>query len=155
MSASLEGKCQCGEVQYRVTGTPVTVFACHCTECQRQSSSAFGMALWVKDADVKLLRGEMRQWIRSMPSGRQMECSFCPNCGTRLFHKVLGQSEVLSIKPGTLNDTTWLKPAAHIWTKSAQAWALKDANGLLYEENPESFSDLISAWMESNHAFHN
>lgn len=82
-----------------------------------------------------------------------MECSFCPNCGTRLFHKVLGQSEVLSIKPGTLNDTTWLKPAAHIWTKSAQPWVLGEVSGLLYEENPESFSDLISAWRESNHAY--
>ena len=29
---------------------------------------------------------------------------FCPTCGTRLFHRVLGQSEILSIKPGTLND---------------------------------------------------
>lgn len=152
MSKPLEGKCQCGEVHYCVTGIPITVFACHCTECQRQSSSAFGMALWVKNAEVKFSRGEVRNWIRDMPSGRSMECSFCPNCGTRLFHKVLGQSEVLSIKPGTLNDTTWLKPAGHIWTRSAQPWVLGELKGLLYDENPENFSDLVSAWMESNHA---
>jgi hypothetical protein len=152
MPQRLDGQCQCGEVQYQVTGTPITVFACHCTECQRQSSSAFGMALWVKNAEVTLLRGEIRHWVRAMPSGRNMKCSFCPNCGTRLFHQVLGQSEMISIKPGTLNDTTWLRPAGHIWTKSAQSWVLWGPTDLLYEENPDNFSDLISAWMEANHA---
>lgn len=128
MSGQFEGKCQCGEVQYRITGTPITVFACHCTDCQRQSSSAFGMALWVKDAEVELLCGELKRWVCSMPSGSSMECSFCPTCGTRIFHKVLGQSEVVNIKPGTLNDTSWLRPSGHIWTKSAQEWISLDSN---------------------------
>ena len=148
----LSGKCQCGAVRYHVTGKPVTVFACHCTECQRQSSSAFGMALWVKDARVELLSGALKHWVRLMPSGRAMECSFCPDCGTRLFHKVLGQSEIMSIKPGTLDDTTWLKPAGHIWTKSMQSWVLLDSGSLRYEANPESFSDLMAAWTDAEHA---
>lgn len=152
MPKPLDGKCQCGEVHYHVTGVPVTLFACHCTECQRQSSSAFGMALWVKDARVELLSGALTRWIRTLPSGRSMECSFCPNCGTRLFHQVLGQSEIVSIKPGTLDDISWLNPVGHIWTKSMQPWVRLDPESLCYEENPDSFSDLISAWAKSNHA---
>jgi hypothetical protein len=101
---------------------------------------------------MELLRGELNYWVRMMPSGRSMECSFCPNCGTRLFHKILGQSAFISIKPGTLNDTTWLKPVAHIWTKSAQPWVHFDSESLLYAENPDSFVDLISAWANENHA---
>jgi len=147
----LEGKCQCGELKYRATGMPVTLFACHCTECQRQSSSAFGMALWMKDAKVDLLSGQLKHWVRSLPSGRSMECSFCPNCGTRLFHKILGQSDIMSIKPGTLDDTSWLKPAGHIWTRSMQPWVLLEPGALQYEENPDSFSDLIAAWSEAGH----
>ncbi|MFH0880519.1 MAG: GFA family protein [Lentisphaerota bacterium] len=147
-----EGQCQCAEVQYRVTGIPITVFACHCHDCQRQSSSAFGMALWLKEARVDLLHGELKKWIRHTPLGKEMECSFCPACGTRLFHKILGQSEILSIKPGTLNDTSWLKPAGHLWTKSAQSWVHLDEDVLHYEGNPDSFSELISAWMKENHA---
>lgn len=150
MSQPLEGQCQCGEVRYRVAGTPVTVFACHCMECQRQSSSAFGMALWVRQAQISLLRGEMRRWTRTMPSGKAMECSFCPSCGTRLLHQVLGQSEIISIKPGTLNDTSWLRPAGHIWTSSAQAWARAQLTGLQYEKNPDSFDEIIAAWKASN-----
>lgn len=146
MNQQFEGQCQCGEVKYRVTGVPVTIFACHCSECQRQSSSAFGMALWIRHGTVELLGGELRKWVRQTPSGKAMECSFCPTCGTRLFHRILGQSEMMSIKPGTLNDTRWLQPAGHIWTRSAQPWIRLDPHSLAYEGNPDSFSELIAAW---------
>ncbi len=146
MIETLEGQCQCGEVKYRVMGKPSTLFACHCTDCQRQSSSAFGMALWVRNAEVQLLGGNLREWTRTMPSGRRMTCSFCPTCGTRLFHKVLGQTELMSIKPGTLNDTKRLAPVGHIWVRSKQQWLQLDGTTLQYAGNPDNFDELISAW---------
>ena len=76
MKKIFEGGCQCGAIAYRVTGVPVTLFACHCTECQRQSSSAFGMALWVKGPEVKLLSGQLKEWVREMPSGKKMSCQY-------------------------------------------------------------------------------
>lgn len=140
------GHCQCGAVRYRLTGEPLTLFACHCTDCQRQSSSAFGMALWVKKADVEVLSGELKEWVRELPSGRRMACRFCPDCGTRLFHQVLGQEEVMSIKPGTLEDTRWLQPAGHIWTASRQPWVRLDEGSLRYPGNPDNFEALLAAW---------
>lgn len=150
MTRQFDGQCQCGDVQYSVRGTPLTVFACHCTECQRQSGSAFGMALWIRHGQLTLLRGRLQKWVRALPSGREMECSFCPACGTRLFHVLLGQTELMSIKPGTLHDTRWLYPAGHIWTRSAQPWTHLDANTLQYETNPESFADLIAAFRDAH-----
>ena len=146
MIETFEGQCQCGEVKYRVVGTAVTLFACHCTECQRQSSSAFGMALWVRDAEVELVSGKLKEWIRSTPSGRSMACSFCPTCGTRLLHKMLGQSQFLSIKPGTLNSTKSLEPAGHIWTASKQPWVHVPGTSLQYVGNPPGFEELFSVW---------
>ena len=110
------------------------------------------MALWIKHGTVELFSGELQKWVRQTPSGKAMECSFCPTCGTRLFHKVLGQSEMMSIKPGTLNDTRWLQPAGHIWTKSAQPWIRFDPHLLKYEGNPDSFSELIATWEHRKHA---
>jgi hypothetical protein len=150
MSRIFAGRCQCGAVRYALNGTPLTVFACHCTDCQRQSGSAFGMALWIKDWTIALLDGEVRTWVRRMPSGREMECRFCPACGTRLFHRVLGQAEILSIKPGTLDDTRGLQPAGHIWTRSAQPWFYFAGDDLQYAGNPDSFAELIAAWQEDN-----
>ncbi len=146
MKEVFEGNCQCGSVAYRVTGHTATLFVCHCKECQRQSSSAFGMALWIKEPMVKLTSGVLKEWIRTMPSGRKMSCQFCPECGTRLFHKTLGQTQLLSIKPGTLRDTRGLKPVGHIWVDSKQSWFDIQEGVLQFEGNPGSFEDLIHAW---------
>jgi hypothetical protein len=81
-----EGRCQCGQVRYRVVGETVALFVCHCTECQRQSASAFGMALWLRNCDKTLLTGQLRSWSRTTSTGRQLVGEFCPRCGTRLFH---------------------------------------------------------------------
>lgn len=149
MVQTFNGQCQCGCVKYRVDGTPATMFVCHCTECQRQSSSAFGMALWIEEPVVRILRGELKEWVRRTPSGKNMVCSFCPDCGTRLFHKVLEQPRFLSIKPGTLDDCAALAPVGHIWTSSKQAWVSIPPTSLQYPENPPGFEELLAAWRAS------
>ena len=35
-----EGGCQCGAIRYRLLRAPVALYACHCSDCQKQSSSA-------------------------------------------------------------------------------------------------------------------
>lgn len=149
------GQCQCGAVVYRVAGESLALFACHCAECQKQSSSAFGMALWVRPRSVQL-SGQLQTWMRPTPSGKQMRCSFCPTCGTRVFHQMTDTEAILSIKPGTLDDTSGLRPVAHIWSRSAQPWldldALSARRGtgsfgcLVYPENPESFEPIFESW---------
>lgn len=141
-----EGQCQCGAVHYRVRGSAQTLFACHCTECQRQSASAFGMALWVKDAQLELLSGTLHEWVRTTPSGLPMAGRFCPHCGTRLFHQVLKPGAALSIKPGTLHHTRSLRPVAHIWTQSKQDWVQLPPDVLQYPGNPPGFEPLVQAW---------
>ena len=44
MKLPQSGGCQCGAIRYEITGPPAAVYACHCTECQKQSGSAFAMA---------------------------------------------------------------------------------------------------------------
>jgi hypothetical protein len=107
-------------VRYRLTGEPLGLAVCHCTECQRQSGSAFGMSLAVPSASFRLLSGELKTFTVSCDSGRTKRCAFCPGCGTRIHHQVL--ETVLSIKAGTLDDTSRLSPLAHYWTRSKQPW---------------------------------
>ncbi len=117
-----EGGCQCGALRYRLEGEPVALVACHCTECQRQSGSAFGMSLIVPKDAFQLLCGEPKRFARTADSGRSVECAFCPACGTRIHHEPTYRKDTLNIKPGTLDDTSWLSPALHVWTKSKQPW---------------------------------
>lgn len=148
MDEVFEGQCQCGAASYRVTGQSLALFACHCPECQRQSSSAFGMALWVKKSAVELMTGSLSSWVRRTSSGRHMVCQFCPVCGSRIFHQLTDQDEIISIKPGTLKDTKWLQPVAHIWAQSAQPWVEFGEGCLVYPGNPESFEEMLEAWEE-------
>ncbi len=140
----LEGGCQCGAVRYRVTGRPLTFYVCHCTDCQRQSGSAFGESLQVRAADLDV-SGTVAEFQRMATSGRRMRCMFCPGCGTRLWHARAEGSEAVSLKAGTLDAPGGLRPVAHIWTASRQRWVEIPADALHYEGQPD-MDRLRAAW---------
>ena len=141
------GGCQCGAVRYRFSGRPLTLYLCHCTECQKQSSSAFGMSLWVPRASFEITSGTPKFWSRPAASGGQVVCAFCADCGSRLFHAGAEDSEVVSLKAGSLDDTSWLKPAGHIWTGSAQKWVPLEG-AFAFEGEPPDDEILITCYSE-------
>src|SRR5262245_37317036 len=49
-----EGGCQCRAVRYVLRALPLTLYACHCKECQLQSSSAFGLSMRIPAAAVEI-----------------------------------------------------------------------------------------------------
>ena len=115
------GGCQCGSVRYTLTGEPLRLIACHCKECQRQSGSAFGMSMLVK-RDQWTVTGATKQFTRIADSGNPNTGVFCPECGVRIYHIPGYADDLVVLKPGTLDDTTWLRPAWFMWMKSAQGW---------------------------------
>ncbi len=136
MGDTREGGCQCGAVRYRVVGEPVVLAVCHCSECQRQSGSAFGMSLIVPKKSFQILSGETKTFTRKADSGREVECVFCPECGTRVYHVPGLPGDNLNIKPGTLDDRSWLVPAVHVWTRSKQPWVPIPEGVPCVEEQP-------------------
>jgi hypothetical protein len=108
-------------VRYVLTNEPMRLVACHCKECQRQSGSAFGMSMLVKK-DSLTVTGLTKQFTRIADSGNENTGVFCPDCGVRIYHAPKFVQDVLSLKPGTLDDTSWLRPEHFIWMKSAQGW---------------------------------
>lgn len=147
MTKIYEGGCQCGAVRYRITGAPLTLYACHCTDCQKQASSAFGLSLWVRQSDFQFSSGEPKLWQVTADSGRQKICAFCPDCGSRIYHAFSGDPDVLSVKAGSLDDTSWLRPVGHIWTRSAQPWVSFEgvAPELVCAKEPENFDAFLAA----------
>ena len=111
----MTGGCQCGAVRYRVDAVPRRVYCCHCTECRAQSASAFGISVRVPSGSVVLTRGAVRVWTRPTTSGKRLDCAFCPDCGTRLWHVNAPPGAMLSIKGGSLDEPVDLTDAAHIW----------------------------------------
>lgn len=120
----LEGGCQCGAVRYEVAGPVQRLLVCHCQDCQRQSSSAFGMTMVVAEADFRITRGAVKTFASAAQSGRAKLGAFCPDCGSRIYHTAEMRPGTVSVKPGTLDDTSWLKPEMHVWTCRKQPWVV-------------------------------
>ena len=64
------GGCQCGSIRYEITEAPQLVYTCHCTDCQRLTSSAFSIGVVVSDRAFRLIGVEPRQLQRTADSGR-------------------------------------------------------------------------------------
>ncbi|OTA68354.1 hypothetical protein K449DRAFT_386665 [Hypoxylon sp. EC38] len=113
----MDARCQCGAVSFKTPlEKPLALYICHCAECRRQTSSAFGTsAIFPR---FSLPRAELLScYTRPTPSGHTLYCYFCRNCGTRLLHTTPGKN-VVSVKGGCIEGLDWTS-AIHIWTKSA------------------------------------
>ena len=125
-----EGGCVCGAVRYRVEGEPVRNSVCSCTFCQRRTGSAFGYGAYFNDAQVKMLRGELKTYEhRSDESGRWLRFEFCPQCGTQVTWTAEALPGVRAVGVGTLDDPRSIKPTRFGWLRSAHPW-LKPPEGV-------------------------
>lgn len=115
------GQCLCGKVNYSLNANPIATAVCHCKNCQRQSGSAFSLVI-LSPASAVSINGETKTYKDTADSGAALERMFCPDCGSALFSRQPEGPDVLVVKAGTLDDTSWLKPQLHIWCDSAQSW---------------------------------
>jgi hypothetical protein len=146
MRLPLTGGCQCGAVRYEIRAEPLTVYACHCTECQRQAGSAFSLSMPAARESVAIVAGTPKRWRRVHDSGRVIGCIFCGDCGVRLYHEPEANPKVTIVKPGTLDDTSWLFPVGHIWTGSAQRWMPIPPDCVNEAAQPANLNPMIEAW---------
>ena len=142
----LTGGCYCGAIRYEVNARPFAVTICHCRDCQRLTGSAFSMPLFVPRPAFVLIKGKTKAWQRVSDSGRKSLQHFCAECGTRLYTEPANPN-VMNIRAGTLDDTSWLEPAAQVWTKSAQPWALRE-DLLSFEGEPADPTPVLNAYRD-------
>jgi hypothetical protein len=141
MDKVLTGGCQCGAVRYEISGAPLKLYVCHCRECRRQSSSAFGISVIVRSADLRLVTGTLKRWSRATDSGGTLHCFFCGECGARVWHGDPASEATVSIKGGSLDDGVDLSGAVHIWTSRKLAGVVIPANARQYAMEPPDAAD--------------
>lgn len=110
MTKEYTGGCRCGAVRYRLRGEPFKAGLCHCTDCRRETGSAFlYYADWLPDQIT--VTGAYQTY-----EGR----SFCPHCGSALFH--LGEVQA-EIAVGSLDEApAALIPLREGWIKRREPW---------------------------------
>jgi hypothetical protein len=119
----LDGHCLCGEITYECDTEPIVTAICHCTECQRQTGTAFSIVVGVPRSELHI-HGEPKVFETiGSDSGATAYRNFCGNCGSPIVSILSNADDVAFIKAGTLRDASWLQPQLEAWTKSAQPWA--------------------------------
>ena len=143
MPAPYSGRCLCGRVRYRLTQEPLVTYACHCTDCQKRTGAAFGLSMWVRRAAIELTQGEPVLNVSSTEDGRERHTRVCGACLIRLWSEPQKRPEIAVVRPGTLDDTSWVRPQLHIWTRSAQPWFEFPPAVPRHETQPANLMDLL------------
>lgn len=142
----MTGGCSCGAIRYEIASFPLLLYTCNCTDCQTASGSAFALNMPVLVRGFRILQGEPKGWHHISPSGVQVTSRFCGDCGGRLYGERAGRPEIINVRAGTLDDTSWLMPVAHMFMKSAQPWMQPAADAECHEAQPPDFDALRPAW---------
>jgi hypothetical protein len=67
---------------------------------------------------------------------------FCGDCGSRIAHGQAPSTGVLSVRGGTLDDTSWVEPVGDIWIRSAQSW-VAFGDRLRSEQQPTDYAPFV------------
>jgi hypothetical protein len=85
----ITGHCLCGGVTYSADAQPVWQGVCYCSNCQRQTASAFSLVVGVPSSALAV-EGDRLASFRTASEGYQSttERWFCSGCGSAIFSTV-------------------------------------------------------------------
>jgi hypothetical protein len=140
MQLPLTGGCLCGAMRYEIAEAPRLTYACHCRDCQSATGSAFSLGIVIPDSAFRLTKGTPKLFAHAGESGRTGVRWLCPECGSWFSgapHFGWGlEGLVTVVRAGTLDDTSWLRPTIHFWTRSKQPWIVLPESDKIYDTQP-------------------
>jgi len=120
MTAAIEGGCRCGAVRYQLNVPKLpNAYACHCTDCQTWSGSAFSLQCVVPEPALEI---SGTPHLFELPTGagderRVSQQRGCSACMTRVYNTNTRRPGLAVIRAGTLDRSAELAIVAHIWAK--------------------------------------
>lgn len=120
----IEGSCRCGQVRMKVSAPPMITMACHCTGCQRMTSSAFSLSAMVPAAGFEITQGEP---VIGGLHGADSQHWFCPHCMSWMFTRAAAADWFVNVRATLLDDTTWAEPFMETCTSEKLPWATTPA----------------------------
>jgi hypothetical protein len=146
--STFDGSCFCGAVKYRLSSPPMFVNCCHCTDCQRQTGSAFVINAIIETSRIELYAGAPEPTTMRTDSGRPHDIYRCPSCKTALWSDYGRRPALRFVRVATLDNPGALPPNAHIFTRSKLPWVRlpEDAHAfeIYYEMEKEWPADSLA-----------
>ncbi len=110
-------------MRYALTRPPMFVHCCHCTDCQRETGSAFVINLLVERDALSVSGAAPAETIIPSASGRGQRVLRCPDCGIALWSHYGAGAAIAFVRGGTLDGgSRAVRPDVHIFTRSRLPW---------------------------------
>jgi hypothetical protein len=118
---ALAGSCLCGGVAYAIDETPTNVVNCHCTRCQRSRGTAHATSVFVRQENLRWVRGAEKLKTYKVPEAQLFATTFCMDCGS-LMPSLFEGIKRYNVPIGSLDRPLETKPALHIHVASRASW---------------------------------
>jgi hypothetical protein len=119
----IAGGCLCGAIRYTISAPVTALRACHCVNCQRASGTGGTVNAVVPTDSFRITKGETKKYDDSATaSGRTLSRHFCGNCGSPIYSHRNPNPGFVVVRAGSLDDSSGMKIATHIWCSTARAW---------------------------------
>ena len=114
-----DGSCRCGRDKLRLSKAPLLAMACHCTGCQKMSSSAYSLSAAIPADGFEVTEG--KPVIGGLHGAARHY--FCGWCMTWMFTRPDGIDFFVNIRPTMLDDPAWFIPFIETYTDEKLPWA--------------------------------
>lgn len=118
----IHGRCECGNVDYRVKAPAKELYHCHCSRCRRLHGSLFATYAYVRRGNIEITKGAENLSVYRSPLAHWY---FCQTCGCHLFAEHDHNPGIMWYMPATLDsDATPQHPKdseKHIFVASKSA----------------------------------
>ena len=131
-----KGSCLCKAITYELRGAPVSRNVCHCSNCKKQTGTAFFSTGSYKQEQLNILSGQSS--IKTYQdkdkatdaAGGSLVRQFCSECGSTLF-VVIPAIGYVAVCMGTMDglEEGW-KPDQEFFTKDRLPW-VKSVEGAM------------------------
>lgn len=112
-----EGHCLCGQLRFRVEGTPKWVAYCHCASCRRHTASPVGCFVNFRREQV-VFSGE-RSCFASSPGVTR---SHCARCGTPIAYETTRRDGEIDLYVNAFAEPELFEPQLHVFCAERLSW---------------------------------
>ena len=112
------GGCLCGEIRFKLSGTPHLIEYCHCNSCRKAVGAPVVAWAGVALDEFEIIEGNPGRYT----SSPGVERTFCKRCGTSLTQFADEFPDEIYVSISILDNPTAMAPDTHIWRLDRLPW---------------------------------
>ncbi|KAI4131677.1 MAG: hypothetical protein LQ347_002869 [Umbilicaria vellea] len=116
------GRCHCGQTEWTAKLQDTAHILCHCDTCKQLGGGAYSLNQIIPENDLKITKGSTKTYTYYGESGKPVNCNYCPNCTTHVYHHQTVMGDKIVVRTVLLDGGKGFKPAAEIFGKAKMSW---------------------------------